>query len=88
MNDKPALDGLPSDTPETLEKLVSEITPTVYENLKTAVELGKWGDGSKLTEQQLDNCLQVIILYEAEHLEESERTGALLNSNCQSKTKH
>lgn len=88
MSDENPFDELPGQRPDSLEKLVSEITPTVYESLKTAVELGKWEDGNKLTPEQLENSLQIIILYEAEHVLEEDRTGALLNSNCQSKTKH
>ncbi|MFK7864123.1 MAG: YeaC family protein [Pseudohongiellaceae bacterium] len=88
MSNTTRLEDFPADTPDSVEKLVREITPSVYETLKTAVELGKWEDGNKLSPEQLENCLQVIILYEAEHVAESERTGALLNSNCQSKNKH
>lgn len=74
--------------PETLELLLQEITPSVYDSLRTAVEIGKWDDGSKLSSGQLENCMQAIILYEAEHIPENDRTGALLNSNCESKLKH
>lgn len=88
MSDENPFDELSTQRPESVEKLVSEITPDVYESLKTAVELGKWEDGTKLTPEQLENSLQIIILYEAEHVQEEDRTGALLNSNCQSKTTH
>lgn len=74
--------------PETLELLLQEITPSVYDSLRTAVEIGKWSDGGKLSSEQLENCMQAIILYEAEHISENDRTGALLNSNCESKLKH
>lgn len=81
-------DAIASLVPETFEQLLEEITPSVYETLRTAIELGKWGDGVKLSSAQLENCMQAVILYEAEHVPENDRTGALLNSNCESKLKH
>lgn len=32
-------------------ELLRTITPDVYESLKTAVEIGKWPDGRKLTQE-------------------------------------
>ena len=37
-----------SDLPD-LQVLLNNITPTVYEALKRAVELGKWTDGTRLS---------------------------------------
>lgn len=88
MSNENQADKILSLVPETLELLVEEITPSVYDSLRTAVEIGKWDDGSKLSSEQLDYCMQAIILYEAEHVPEDDRTGALLNSNCESKLKH
>ncbi|HET8710272.1 MAG TPA: DUF1315 family protein, partial [Spongiibacteraceae bacterium] len=42
---------------------------------RTAVEIGKWPDGRKLTSEQRELCLQAIIAYEAKHIPETERTG-------------
>ena len=72
----------------SLEQIMDDVTPTVYETLKTAVELGKWDDGTRLTAEQLEYCMQAIILYERENLPEHERTGADLTSGCKSKTTH
>ena len=43
---------------------IRTITPEIYENLKLAVELGKWGDGRKLTPEQRELCLQAMIAWE------------------------
>lgn len=51
------------------------LTADVYERFKSAVELGKWADGTPLTPAQLESCLQGIILYEAQHVPEVERTA-------------
>ena len=39
---------IPFDKPESIDALVEAMTPTIYENLKTAVELGKWGRWRKV----------------------------------------
>ncbi len=67
---------------ESLAELIDEITPAIYDNLKTAVELGKWPDGKKLDSQQLENCMQAIILYEARNVPEQDRTGFALATSC------
>ncbi|HAG71149.1 MAG TPA: DUF1315 domain-containing protein [Gammaproteobacteria bacterium] len=88
MSNENHTDEIVSLIPETLELLLQEITPSVYESLRTAVEIGKWEDGNKLSAEQLENCMQAVILYEAENIPEDDRTGALLNSSCPSKLKH
>ena len=66
-----------------MEDLLGQMTPEIYGNLKTAIELGKWSDGSILEREQLENCMQLLILYEARTLPEEFRTGNKLNS-CKS----
>jgi len=46
---------------------MANVTPEIYLRLKTAVELGKWPDGVALTDEQRDNCLQVVMLWQARH---------------------
>src|SRR5690606_15922733 len=38
------------DSMDTFIQMLRNISPEVYESLKTAVELGKWADGRKLTQ--------------------------------------
>ncbi|WP_120996396.1 DUF1315 family protein [Stutzerimonas urumqiensis] len=64
---------------------IRTITPEIYENLKLAVELGKWGDGRKLTPEQRELCLQAMIAWEQENLPEEERTGFMGTQECGSK---
>lgn len=54
---------------EQLEAMVDAMTPEVYERLATAVETGKWPDGVALSQEQRDNCLQLVMLYQARHNE-------------------
>jgi len=73
---------IPFERPESIDELIDAMTPTIYENLKTAVELGKWGDGTRLTQEQVESCLQTIILYEAKHVDEAARIDATMPSGC------
>ncbi|MDO7640152.1 MAG: YeaC family protein [OM182 bacterium] len=75
---------IPFDKPESIDALVDAMTPTIYENLKTAVELGKWGDGTRLSAEQVESCLQAIILYETKNLPESERIDSSIPTGCSS----
>jgi len=57
------------------EQLIDSITPEAYQNLKAAVETGRWPDGNLLSQQQREHSLQAIIAYELKHLPPEERTG-------------
>lgn len=47
-----------------LQQLIQSLTPEIYQNLIRAVELGRWGDGRKLTKEQRESAIQAIIYYE------------------------
>ncbi|MDO8908054.1 MAG: DUF1315 family protein [Pseudohongiella sp.] len=65
-----------SDKPiESMQDILGMMNPEVHMNLKTAVELGRWQDGRKLTPEQIEYCLQAIIAYEQQHLPEDMRVG-------------
>lgn len=55
--------------------LLEAVTPQVYQNFKRAIALRKWPDGRRLSEAQLQTCLQAVIAYEHHHLPPEERTG-------------
>jgi len=48
-----------------IEEMINGMTPVVYQRLVTAVELGKWADGVALTAEQKENCLQLVMLWQA-----------------------
>ena len=62
-----------------IEQLLAAMTPDVYERLRQAVETGKWPDGKVLSDEQKENCLQAVLLYQAriaqsnEHMTVGER---------------
>jgi len=55
-----------------VQQLVSAMTPQIYENLRNAVEIGKWPDGKALTPEQKENSLQAVLLYQSK-VERSEQ---------------
>lgn len=59
----------------TTDKYTEALTPDVIEKFKTAVEIGKWPDGKKLSQEQRETCMQAIISYEHQNIEETERTA-------------
>lgn len=67
-------------------ELIRNITPDVYESLKLAVEIGKWPDGRKLTQEQKELSLQAMIAWELQNLPEDQRTGYMGASECASKS--
>ena len=46
----------------TFAQMIENITPEIYESLKTAVEIGKWSDGRRLTPEQKELSLQALSL--------------------------
>ncbi|TCL02414.1 MULTISPECIES: YeaC family protein [Sodalis] len=48
-----------------VDALMATLTPEIYQRLLTAVELGKWPDGVRLTEEQKEHCLQIVMLWQA-----------------------
>lgn len=74
--------GFLENPPGSVDELVSRITPDVYERLKEAVALGRWSEEQRLSSEQSEQCMQLIILYEAHHVDSEDRIGAPLNSEC------
>lgn len=58
-----------------LQQLLNSITPAIYQNLKLAIEIGKWPDGNKLSSEQRQLCMQAVIAYEHKHLPLEQHTG-------------
>ena len=58
-----------------LTDFLGKMTPVIYESLKQAVELGRWPNGVKLSDQEREASLQALIAWEYIHLEEEQRSG-------------
>jgi len=49
---------------ENINEFAKNMSPALYEKLKTAVETGKWLDGAALNEQQKADSLQLVMAYQ------------------------
>lgn len=54
------------------EQLVANMDQTLYLRLKEAVETSRWEDGQPLTDQQREDTLTLVMLYQARHLNQDE----------------
>lgn len=58
------------------EKMIEAMTPDVYNALKRAVELGKWPNGERLSQEQRETSLRAVIAYEhARRMPQEQRVG-------------
>ncbi|NRB25130.1 DUF1315 family protein [Shewanella sp.] len=55
-----------------INKMIDEMSPVVYERLVSGVELGKWQDGTVLSAAQRDSTLQLVMLYQARRLNQTD----------------
>ena len=58
-----------------MQEILDYIDPTVCAQLRRAIEIGRWPDGSDLSDEQRALCLQAVILYEARELPPEQRVG-------------
>jgi len=65
---------------------IENITPEIHQSLKLAVEIGKWPDGRKLTQEQKELTLQALIAWEIQNLPEEQRIGYMGPQGCESKS--
>ncbi len=74
-----------SNTPDSFEELLSSITPEVHSKLKQAIELGRWENGDRLSKEQVELCMQAVIVYDEIHLSDEEKIGYIDRSKLQAK---
>lgn len=56
-------------------QMISSLNAEVVASLRRAVELGKFPDGRRLTEEEQALCMQAVIVWEKQSLPEDQRTG-------------
>ena len=59
----------------TVDELVESLTPDMVDDLKRAIELGKFPDGRVVSEEQKELMIEATIRYDALKLPKEERTG-------------
>ncbi|WP_338517871.1 YeaC family protein [Alteromonas gracilis] len=55
-----------------IDALLASMTPEIYERLRSAVETGKWPDGTPLNEEQKASSMQAVMLYQSKIEKSSE----------------
>ncbi len=68
---------------DSFQALIESITPEIHENMKTAVETGRWANGDRLSKEQVEYCLQAVIAYEARNISAEQRVGYIDKSGLQ-----
>ncbi|MCL5255099.1 MAG: DUF1315 family protein [Gammaproteobacteria bacterium] len=54
------------------DDVVKAMSPEIYERMVQAVETGRWPDGQKLTPEQLENAMELVMVYQARRLQQDE----------------
>ena len=70
-----------------IDVLVNSMTADVYERLRSAVETGKWPDGTPLSDDQKASSMQAVLLYQAKIAKSSERMTVNENGEIVHKSK-
>lgn len=60
---------------DTIDAMLAALTPDVVDSLRTAVEIGKWPNGERLSREQRETCMQAVLAWEVKNLPENRRTG-------------
>jgi len=53
-------------------QLVENMNESMYLRLKHAAETGKWPEGTEVDQPQRDSALQIVMAYQAKHLDSTE----------------
>lgn len=70
------------------QQLVDAITPEAYERLVYAVETGKWPEGTPLSTQQRESCIQAMMLYQSKHNQQPEHMTVAAGGELHIKSKN
>ncbi|MBL4829613.1 MAG: DUF1315 family protein [Aliivibrio sp.] len=70
-----------------IEKLLTSMTPEVYQKLIYAVETGKWPDGTSLEKKQQASCMQAVMLYQSKHNDDAQHMSVAVGGEISFKSK-
>ncbi|MCZ5652450.1 YeaC family protein [Escherichia coli] len=70
-----------------LDDIINSMTPEVYQRLSTAVELGKWPRWRCADRGTKENCLQLVMLWQARHNTEAQHMTIDTNGQMVMKSK-
>jgi len=61
---------------------VASLDRATYENLRRALELGRWPDGRTLEPRQREICMETVLNWEVAHLPPEQRSGYIELKAC------
>lgn len=67
-----------------LQQMLEQLDAAGVENLRRAVEIGRWPNGDQVEQEQRVLCLQALIAWEQTNLPEEERSGYMPGAACAS----
>ncbi|MCC5886935.1 MAG: DUF1315 family protein [Gammaproteobacteria bacterium] len=82
MTDTPRRRAPESQRPKDFASAVASLDRATYENLRRALELGRWPDGRTLQARQREICMEAVLNWEAVHLPPEQRTGYIEPKAC------
>ena len=68
-------------------QLIDAITPEAYERLVFAVETGKWPEGTPLSPEQRDDCMQAVMWYQSKHNKDADHMSISAGGEMMFKSK-
>jgi len=71
-----------------LENTIENMPEAMYLRLKCAAETGKWPEGTVVEKAQRDTALQLIMAYQAKHLNSDEMLSIGSDGNIVNKNKY
>ncbi|RUO72974.1 YeaC family protein [Idiomarina ramblicola] len=69
------------------DDLIGSMNQEIYQRLVQAVETGRWPDGNKLTDEQRENSIQLVMAYQARYANSEEAFTISSNGEIVTKTK-
>lgn len=57
------------------DDILRNLTPDIVARFRTAIEIGRWPNGDKLSPEQRATCMEAVIVYEQKNLPPEQRTG-------------
>lgn len=69
------------------DDLIDSMNRDTYDRLVQAVETGRWPDGNKLSEEQLENSLQLVMAYQSRYIPSDQHLSIDANGHMRMKSK-
>ncbi|MGM0525468.1 MAG: YeaC family protein [Pseudomonadota bacterium] len=69
------------------DDLINSMNRETYDRLVTAVETGRWPDGNKLSDEQRENSLQLVMAYQAKFIPSDQHMSIGKDGNMLMKSK-